>query len=183
MTEPSLHLAHEEVVEPEPIAARSGWRRLTYAYHRLLSHLLVVSVLILIVPVSLQIFSRFTQLLPHYIWTEEMARFLFIWMIMLGAMIGVREGSHFDVDVLPKLGARATAAIDLVGGLAILIFALVFAWSGIEFTRFAMNRTSELAELPLWTIHVAWPLTGFTWVAFLGERMVDDLATLFGTGA
>ena len=53
------------------------WRRFTAAYARFLSHLLVVSVAILVIPVSLQIFSRFTALLPHYIWTEEMARFLF----------------------------------------------------------------------------------------------------------
>ena len=46
-------------------------------------------------PVTLQMFSRFTALIPAWIWTEEMARFLFIWMVMLGAMIGVREGTAF----------------------------------------------------------------------------------------
>ena len=55
---------------------------------RLLHFLLITTVLLLIIPVSLQIFSRFTALIPSYIWTEEMARFLFIWMIMIGAMIG-----------------------------------------------------------------------------------------------
>jgi hypothetical protein len=29
--------------------------------------------------------------------------------------------------------------------------------AGIEFTRFAWYRTSELADLPLWLIHLAWP--------------------------
>ena len=56
----------------------------------------------LVIPVSLQIFSRFTELIPHYIWTEEMARFLFVWTIMLGAMIGVRESTHFEVDIWPN---------------------------------------------------------------------------------
>ena len=53
-------------------------------YYRLLNWLLVATVSILIIPVSLQIFSRFTALIPSYIWTEEMARFFFIWMIMIG---------------------------------------------------------------------------------------------------
>ena len=66
---------------------------------------------ILIVPVTLQMISRFTALIPAWIWTEEMARFLFIWMVMLGAMIGVRDGTHFDVDVWPELqAARQRAA-------------------------------------------------------------------------
>jgi TRAP-type C4-dicarboxylate transport system permease small subunit len=112
-----------------------------------------------------------------------MARFLFIWMIMIGAMIGVRESSHFEVDVWPRLGARAEAALKLVAGLAILAFALVFVWSGIEFTQFAWFRISELAELPLWLIHVAWPLTGFTWLVFLGEQMLGHLRTLVGGAA
>jgi len=60
----------------------------------------------------------------------------------------------------------------------VLAFALVFVWAGIEFTRFAWNRISELAELPLWLIHIAWPVTGVTWLLFLGEQMWDNLRTL-----
>ncbi|MFP5413168.1 MAG: TRAP transporter small permease, partial [Gammaproteobacteria bacterium] len=84
-------------------APRGAWRRFTAAWHRLLSFLLVFSVAILVVPVSLQIFSRYTSLIPSYIWTEEMARFLFVWLIMIGSMVGMREGTHFIVDMWPRL--------------------------------------------------------------------------------
>jgi len=153
-------------------------RKLTYWYGKLLTGLLAFSVAILIIPVSLQIFSRYTDLIPSYIWTEEMARFLFIWMIMIGAMLGVREGTHFEVDLWPRMGPRATALLNLVSGVFVLVFALVFLWWGIEFTRFAWNRISELAELPLWLIHLPWPLTGLTWLVFGGERMVDNARVL-----
>jgi TRAP-type C4-dicarboxylate transport system permease small subunit len=161
-----------------------GWfRTLTDWYSRLLSWLLIASVAVLIIPVSLQIFSRYTALIPSYIWTEEMARFLFVWMVMLGAMLGIREGTHLVVDIWPVLGPRANAALELVSGVVGLIFALVFVWWGWEFTRFAFNRISELAELPLWTIHIAWPLAGVTWVIFLGERMLDNIRLLIGREA
>jgi TRAP-type C4-dicarboxylate transport system permease small subunit len=167
-----------------PHATHDGWfRRLTRWYSRLLSWLLVASVAVLIVPVGLQIFSRYTALIPAFIWTEEMARFLFVWMIMLGAMLGVREGIHLTLDVWPVLGVRAAAALNLVVGAASLVFALVFVWWGWEFTRFALNRISELAELPLWMIHVAWPLAGISWVLFLGEQMLDNARVLRGRGA
>jgi TRAP-type transport system small permease protein len=58
--------------------------------------------------------------------------------------------------------------------------AIVFVSAGIEFTRFAWKRTSELADLPLWYIHVAWPVTGVSWLAFLGEQVVADLRIIFG---
>ena len=149
-------------------------------YHRLLNIALIASVAVLIIPVSLQIFSRYTALIPSYIWTEEMARFFFIWSIMIGAMVGIREGTHFVVDLWPPLNARLQAVIRLVAAVFVLVFAFVFLWWGIDFTRFAFNRISELAELPLWLIHVPWPLAGATWILFLGEQMWDDLRIAAG---
>jgi TRAP-type C4-dicarboxylate transport system permease small subunit len=153
-------------------------RRLTEWYATLLRWLLAVAVGILIIPVSLQIFSRYTELIPSYIWTEEMARFLFVWMIMIGAMLGIREGAHFEVDVWPRMAPRPQAALRLVSNAAVLVFAMVFVWAGIEFTRFAWNRISELAELPLWLIHMAWPLAGFTWLLFSAEQVWDNVRIL-----
>ena len=159
------------------------WRKFTQLYAEVLSALVAVTVGLLVIPVSLQIFSRYTDLIPSYIWTEELARFMFIWTIMIGAMIGVRESTHFEVDVWPQLSPRGEAAVRLTGRLGVLAAALVFVWAGIQFTKFAWHRTSELAELPLWLIHVAWPVTGATWMVFLGEQMLDDLKIVFGRSA
>jgi TRAP-type C4-dicarboxylate transport system permease small subunit len=158
-------------------------RTISFWYGRLLTWLLAASVAILIVPVSLQIFSRYTALIPSYIWTEEMARFFFIWSIMIGAMVGIREGTHFVVDLWPPFGARAQAALRLVASAFVLLFAFVFLWWGIDFTRFALNRISELAELPLWMIHLPWPLAGATWLLFQGEQAFDDFRVLLGKSA
>ena len=140
-------------------------------YHRVLTWLLAATVGILIIPVTLQIVSRYTALIPSWIWTEELSRFLFIWMIMLGAMIGIREHTHFEVDVWPELSPRADALLKIVSGIGVLVFALVFVWWGIQFVRFGWDQTSELADLPMPFIFVAWPLTGITWLVFLGESM------------
>jgi len=158
----------------------TAWRKFSNAYAAFLSWLLVVTIAVLIFPVSLQIFSRYTELIPSYIWTEELARFVFIWAIMLGAMLGIRDGTHFVVDLWPRLSPRGAALLDLTSHVFVLIFALVFVWYGIEFTQFAWGRISELAELPLWLIHVAWPAAGITWLLFGGERMLRDLRILSG---
>ena len=169
---------------PTPDASpHSLWRRFTALYARFLTFLLAMSVAILVIPVTLQIISRYTALIPSYIWTEEMARFLFIWTIMIGAMVGVRESSHFEVDVWPTLSRRADAVVKILSRLGVLALAIVFVMGGIEFTRFAWNRISELAELPLWLIHIAWPIAGLTWIVFLGEQFVDELKILFGGSA
>jgi TRAP-type C4-dicarboxylate transport system permease small subunit len=155
-------------------------RKIIDAYHQLLTRLMVATVAILIIPVTIQIVSRYTQLIPAYIWTEELSRFLFIWMVMLGAMIGIREHSHFEVDVWPELRPRANALLRIVSHVFVLIFALVFVYWGIKFVQFGWYQESELAELPMPFIFIAWPLTGATWILFLGEAFIDNIRVLRG---
>ena len=149
--------------------------KLIDAWYRLLNALIILTVVILIIPVMLQILSRFTGLIPRYIWTEEMARFFFIWMVMLGAMVGVREGTHFDVDVWPELKPRTNAVLRIVSMVFVLVFALVFVWYGYRFLQFGWAQTSELADLPMGWIFAAWPLTGLTWFLFGFQRLRRDL--------
>ncbi len=158
-------------------------RILAEALYRLLTWLMIATVAILVVPVTMQILSRYTELIPAYIWTEELARFMFIWMVMLGAMIGVREATHFEVDVWPALGPRANALLRIVSQVFTLVFALVFVWWGVEFTRFGWDQLSEIAELPMWSIFIAWPLAGVAWIVFLGEHFVENVRVLRGGGA
>jgi len=159
-------------------------RKFIDGYYRLLSVLLGATVGILIVPVTLQMIARFTALIPAWIWTEEMARFLFIWMVMLGAMIGVRDASHFECDVWPELKPRANALLRVVSTVFVLAFALVFVWYGIKFVQFGWDQQSELAEMPMTWIFIAWPLTGITWLLFGCERIIEDIRIVrFGPGA
>lgn len=159
---------------------RGAWRQFTKWYAWGLSQVLALMLVVLIIPVSLQIFSRYTPLVPTYIWTEEVARFLFVWVIMLGSIIGVYENAHFDCDLWPDKGPRVDAVGRLLGRVGVLITACIFIWAGVEFTRFGWNRFSELGDLPLWYIHIAWPFAGVSWIVFLGEQMWDDLRIVRG---
>lgn len=161
-----------------PTGARGVFRRITAAYAKLLEVLLVVTVIGIILPVTMQIFARFVDFVPRYIWTEELARLLLVWMIMIGSMIGVREATHFNVDLFYNLRGRTKAAMDILSAVFVLGFAYVFIIYGWEFTDTAWFRISELAELPLWIIHIAWPLAGVSWVLFAGERVWDDVQIL-----
>ncbi len=146
--------------------------------HRVLSWLLALAVAILIIPVFLQIFSRYVGFIPRYIWTEELARFCFIWMIMIGAMVGVREGTHFDVDLLPTLSPRLNAAFRILMQVAVLIFAFVFLYYGYQWVLDGWEQTSELADLPMWMIFISWPVAGLIWILFLAEQFVREAAVL-----
>ena len=130
----------------------------------------------MLVPVTLQIFSRFFEFIPRYIWTEEVARFCLMWLIMLGATIAVRDGTHFDVDVLPTpKTARGKAVARLIVHVAMLLVALIFIAFGWRFALFGYEQSSEMTGINMLSIHIAWPLAGICWLLFLVEKIGDDV--------
>ena len=155
-------------------------RKVFDLYYRLLQLALTLLMAVLIVPVTMQILSRYTGIIPRYIWTEEIARFCFIWIVMLGAMIAVRDGTHFDVDVLPKGTPHSQAISRLFVHVAMLAAALIFVVYGYQFAQFGAIQVSEIAGLPMFTIYLAWPLAGATLALFLLEKLVEDVRILRG---
>jgi TRAP-type C4-dicarboxylate transport system permease small subunit len=145
-------------------------------FYRGLQILLTLLMGLLIVPVCMQILSRFTDFVPRYIWTEEVARLCFIWIIMLGSMIAVRDSTHFDLEVLPQPKTpRGRALMGMVRHAMMLLVALTFVWFGYEFSLFGYNQESELTGLNMLAIHIAWPLAGVAYTIFLFEKLRKDV--------
>lgn len=151
-------------------------RKALNGYYRFLQVLLATLMGLLLIPVTLQIIARYIGIIPRYIWTEEMARFCFIWIILVGSMIAVKDSTHFAVDVLPKPTTnKGKAMARMFVDFWILMTALVFIIWGWPLVKFGLLQTSEMAELPMVLIYGAWPLTGFTWILFLIEKFVDNI--------
>jgi TRAP-type C4-dicarboxylate transport system permease small subunit len=151
-------------------------RKIIKGYYRFLQILLTSLMGLLMIPVALQIFARYIGFIPRYIWTEEMARFCFIWIILIGSMIAMRDGTHFAVDLLPQPKTkRGEALTNLFVDFIIFLVALIFIIWGWPLVIFGLLQESEMAELPMVFIYSAWPITGITWVVFLGENLVDNI--------
>jgi TRAP-type C4-dicarboxylate transport system permease small subunit len=150
-------------------------KRLLDRYYLLLKTTLTILMGLLIVPVVLQIVSRYTGIIPRYMWTEEIARFCFVWMVMIGAMIAVRDGAHFEVDLLPApRTARGRAIAGMVVHGIMLLMAVAFVRYGYDFAQFGLRQTSEMSGINMLSIYIAFPLAGITWTLFLGEKLVED---------
>ncbi len=148
-------------------------------YYRFLKFLLTLLMTLLIIPVSMQILSRYTGLIPRYIWTEEIARFSFVWIIMIGAMIAVRDRTHFDMDVLPKSSSKYVEfASRMFVHLVIVCMALSFIYWGYDFGILGSRQRSEISGLPMLTIYIAWPSAGASWMVFALENMWEDFHQL-----
>ena len=92
------------------------------------------------------------------------------WLVMLATGGNAFFFGSYDVS----LGAVGR----VLGGVFFFYVLWGFIWYGIKFVQFGWSQNSELAELPMTFIFAAWPLAGFTWVLFLGEKFLADLRTL-----
>lgn len=152
-------------------------------YYRFLQILITILMMVLVIPVTMQILSRYTGLIPRYIWTEEIARFCFVWIVLIGSMIAVRDRSHFDVDLLPTPKTpRGKAVSNLFIHAVMALAALTFVIYGYDFAILGSRQRSEIASLPMLSIYIAWPVAGITWLLFLSEHIAEDWRLLKSDG-
>jgi TRAP-type C4-dicarboxylate transport system permease small subunit len=64
-----------------------------------------------------------------------------------------------------------------------MLLAIIFIVWGWPLVQFGLLQTSEMADLPMVFIYIAWPLTGVTWMLFLSERMWRHILQYRGDSA
>lgn len=139
---------------------------------RFCSWSMVVLGLAMTVTILIQIFFRFVVYRPVP-WSEELARYLMIWMGMLGSVIALRKGRHIGVTFLvDKLPARAHKFIVNLVRLIIIGFMAIIGWEGLGLAIFNATQLSAAMEIPMTIPYLAIPV-GATMM------IVDLIAELF----
>ena len=138
--------------------------------------LIGVLMMALAVPVAMQVLARYTGIIPVYLWTEELATFIFVWVVMIGSMVAVWDGTHFDVEVLPE--AKSPLLKLLQNGFVLsllIIFGAFFAWYGIEYTKFGFIQHSVMMGANMSLTHVSVPISGLVWTIFASYRLSESI--------
>lgn len=118
-----------------------------------------------------------TQVVLRYVfnmsihWAEEAVRFIIVWVALIGAGMGVREGKHISVDLLqaflPERFARLLAFLGVAIGCA---FALILFWTGWTLVQHALNtgQVSSAMRLPIGWVYMILPISAvFIFIRFV----------------
>lgn len=83
-------------------------------------------------------------------WTEEVSRYLFVWMTFLGAALALRDATHIRIDLfvdrLPKPVARTLGALNQALILAFLLLVVVLGFQLVQHTAGTPTPTLRLPE-------------------------------------
>ncbi len=131
-------------------------RRLNRGVEWLLAALGIVMAAI----VAAQVFSRYV--LNHSLfWSEELARYLLVWLTFLGASSAYRRGVHPGVDILwarmpPSMQRAAAVAVHAA---SMLLFGVMIVY-GCRFAYFVRLQISPALSLPKWILFSIIPASG-----------------------
>lgn len=110
--------------------------------------------------VAVQVFFRYV-LNQSLFWSEELARYLLVWLTFLGASVAYFRGAHPGVDVLhrrmPPAVRKAAAILAHLAGLALFCIMVVY---GARFAYFVRLQVSPALGIPKWMVLTIIPLSG-----------------------
>lgn len=110
-----------------------------------------------------QVASRYLLRSPSS-WTEELSRYLLIWVGLVGAAYAVGQRLHLAIDLLPTMSSgRFKAILLMVIEFAILIFAatiMTYGGGRLVATQLHLGQTSAAMGVKLGHVYLALPISG-----------------------
>ena len=145
------------------------------ALSKTLKAALAVLMTAMVFSVVWQVLSRYLFVVPAA-WTEELARFLLIWIGMLGAAYAYRQGSHLGIDLLAnKLDQAGRATLHRVVHIVCLLFAacvlLIGGWSLMSMT-WELKQYSAAMGLPIAYVYAVIPASGLLICVFAADAIM-----------
>ncbi len=130
---------------------------------RILGIVLVVIMSVMVVNVLWQVISRFIVGSPSS-FTDELARYLMIWIGVLGAAYVSGKKRHVAIELLPaRAGKRTQRRLRILVSVLVLAFALlamVLGGSRLVYISYLLGQKSPALQIPLALVYIIIPLSG-----------------------
>lgn len=134
----------------------------------------------LIITIAASVLIIFAQVIMRYVfsnslsWSEELARYLFLYQIWIGAAYAVKRTAHLRIEIIPsKLTGRPAILFDSLALIVWLGFSIFLASKSITLTNFIFNRgqLSPAMRVPMGYAYLSVPVG----VSLMCLRLVQQL--------
>jgi len=129
---------------------------------------------------SLMIAVTFAQVIFRYVlrsplpWSEELARYCFVWIVFLGATLGLERGVHIGVDILTiLLPGRVQRWLAAINEVLILAFVLLIILASVSVVDANRLQFSPALGLQMAKVYLAIPLGMAVMALLLLGKLVE----------
>jgi TRAP-type C4-dicarboxylate transport system permease small subunit len=146
----------------------------------------VALILLIVVAITVQVFTRYALGRP-IAWVEESATYAFIWMVFVGASLGLKLGRHIVIETFGKfLPVRWAAALRTVVWLAVLVTLAILIVQGEKVM--GVEGRSKTISLPIelprsWFYSLPLTLSAASMALTTIYLLLREVATLVGRGS
>ena len=121
-----------------------------------------VLIVILMVPLVASVFGQvlYRKLLEGAIpWSEELARYLFIWIVWLGAVVGIQRKAHFGIQLLVDRFPRPLRCLaQIIVSAASTLFLSIVIYKGFQLAVANWHQLSPAMRIPMTLPYLSVPV-------------------------
>jgi len=120
--------------------------------------LVILCLVVITLTVFLAALSRYVFVSP-IAWTIEIARFFFIWMVLLGVSITEKYEAHFRVTTfVDSLSQSVRISVNLLADLVVIITLIILFFTSLPYVEQGSRGISPVLQLPLNYVFISLPI-------------------------
>lgn len=144
---------------------------------KILAYFLSLLLAIMTLDVLWGVFTRY--LMGHQSsWTEELARFLLIWIGLLGAAFASGQRLHLAIDLLPRrLDESRRRRLQIFINILVILFAatvMVIGGGRYVYLTFTLGQISPAMQVPMGLIYTVVPISGLLVIWYNLQEITRD---------
>jgi len=129
---------------------------------------------------SVMLVVIFAQVVSRYVfnwtpeWSEELARYLFVWVVFIGSALIMGESGHLAVQFVPNhfKGTATGKLMEIIINLSGYVFILILLTQGAKMTRVMTFQISPGLEIPMSWVYAVIPLSSALMLLYLVKDSV-----------
>ena len=154
----------------------SWWKKLDDNFEE---YLVMFLMLVMIITAFAQVIFRFV-IQMSLDWSEELARYAFLWCMFISAGMAVKHRSHIKVEfIMEMLPKKVRFGLEIISDLIWMAFCLLLVKDGIGLLEFVKTQVSPSMEVPFKYIYTSLPVGA----ALMFLRLVQQMVRRFRGGA
>jgi len=135
---------------------------------------LVVMMIVMTLTVIVQVFLRYVFSFSLS-WSEEVARYLMIWVAFLGGSLALQKGLHIGVELfLVRVSSKTRRWVSILSKMFILIFLIYLTIGGIKITWAVRDQSSPALLFSMAYAYLSAPVGGFFMALQTIHSLIED---------
>ena len=161
-------------------------RKLGKTFNTIENNVLIISLAVMVIVIFMQVIMRY--IFNHSLsWSEEFARYLFVWFSWMGVSAGLKDGEHLRVELLSvklvKLGfLKADELVTILVSLIWLATTAIVTYYGFYLVSQQMDMSvlTPAMKMPVWIAYLSVPACSLVIGIRLIVKIVESIMKLLG---